>query len=151
MIYEKIRTDVNEALRQGDEVLRKTLLDVIASINSASMTSTGRLEITDELVEKVLLKYLKTVQEMVDTCPDTPQYAAKKAEYLEKLSIIKTYAPRTIDNPEEIESLILRFCEVEGITLAKENIVGVRKAVMPYMKSQRCDMKIVNQVLSKIL
>jgi uncharacterized protein YqeY len=87
-IYEKIKSDMNESLKNGNKARRAVLADIVATIDKASIAGKTRIEITDTLVNEVLTKYKKTVQEMIDTCPDTEQYAARKAEYIANMAVV---------------------------------------------------------------
>ena len=149
--YEAIKTDMTVALKNNNKLLRLTLADIIATIDKASMSGKTRAEITDEFVNDVLIKYKKTVQEMIDTCPDDEKYAGRKAEYKAKLAIVANYAPRVLDDPFEIETLILNFCCDNDIVLTNANRGAIMKNVMPYVKQCNCDMKVAQEVLKKII
>ena len=64
--YESIKADMTSALKNGDKLRRVTLADMVATIDKASTSGKKRVEITDTFVDEVLVKYKKTVQEMVD-------------------------------------------------------------------------------------
>jgi uncharacterized protein YqeY len=149
--YESIKADMTSALKNGDKLRRLTLADMVATIDKAATSGKMRVEITDAFVDEVLLKYKKTVQEMVDTCPDTEKYAEKKAEYLMKLTIAAEYAPKVIDDSCEIEKLILNFACENNLTLTKSNKGAIMKAIMPFLKQNNCDMKVANGVLNKVI
>ena len=73
--YESIRADMTTALKNGDKLRRLTLADIIATIDKTATAGKTRVDITDAFVDEVLVKYKKTVQEMIDTCPDKADYA----------------------------------------------------------------------------
>ena len=139
------------ALKSGDKLRRLTLADMVATIDKAATSGKKRVEITDAFVDEVLLKYKKTVQEMVDTCPDTEKYAEKKAEYLMKLAIATEYAPIVMEDPVEIEKLILDFACENNLVLTKSNKGMIMKSIMPFLKQNNCDMKIANGILNKVI
>ena len=149
--YESIKADMTTALKNGDKLRRLTLADMVATIDKAATSGKKRVEITDAFVDEVLLKYKKTVQEMVDTCPDTEKYAEKKAEYLMKLAIAAEYAPKVIDDSCEIEKLILNFACENNLVLTKSNKGAIMKVIMPFLKQNNCDMKIANKILNKVI
>ena len=149
--YETIKADMTTALKNGDKLRRLTLADMVATIDKAATSGKKRVEITDAFVDEVLLKYKKTVQEMVDTCPDTEKYAEKKAEYLMKLAIAAEYAPKVIDDSCEIEKLILNFACENNLVLTKSNKGAIMKVIMPFLKQNNCDMKVANGVLNKVI
>ena len=149
--YESIKADMTTALKNGDKLRRLTLADMVATIDKAATSGKKRVEITDAFVDEVLLKYKKTVQEMVDTCPDTEKYAEKKAEYLMKLAIATEYAPIVMEDPVEIEKLILDFACENNLVLTKSNKGMIMKSIMPFLKQNNCDMKIANGILNKVI
>ena len=149
--YESIKADMTTALKNGDKLRRLTLADMVATIDKAATSGKKRVEITDAFVDEVLLKYKKTVQEMVDTCPDTEKYAEKKAEYLMKLAIATEYAPIVMEDLVEIEKLILDFACENNLVLTKSNKGMIMKSIMPFLKQNNCDMKIANGILNKVI
>ena len=149
--YESIKAEMTAALKSGDKLRRLTLADMVATIDKAATSGKKRVEITDAFVDEVLLKYKKTVQEMVDTCPDTEKYAEKNAEYLMKLAIDAENAHKVINDPCEIEKLILNFACENNLVLTKSNKGAIMKVIMPFLKQNSCDMKVANGVLNKVI
>ena len=147
--YETLKADMTKALKDGDKERRLTLADIVATIDKASTSGKTRLEITDALVDEVLIKYKKTIQEMVDGCPaDRTQL---KAEYENKLAITLEYAPKVVDDPFEVETLILNFACENNLVLTKSNKGAIMKAIMPFLKQNNCDMKVANNILNKVI
>lgn len=147
--YETLKADMTKALKDGDKERRLTLADIVATIDKTSTSSKTRLEITDALVDEVLIKYKKTIQEMVDGCP--ADRAKLKAEYENKLAITLEYAPKVVDDPFEIETLILNFACENNLVLTKSNKSAIMKVIMPFLKQNNCDMKVANGVLNKVI
>lgn len=147
MTYEKIKEDSNVALKQGDKMRRLVLSDICASIEKASINAKSRSIITDQMVDEVLIKYKKTVQEMVDTCPKTEQYATKLAEYQAKLSIVEEYAPKVVSDYNEIQEAI-SYWITQDLTIPMNNKGAFMKSLMPDCKAKHFDMKVANQVLN---
>ena len=149
--YESIKAEMTAALKSGDKLRRLTLADMVATIDKAATSGKKRVEITDSFVDEVLLKYKKTVQEMVDTCPDTEKYAEKKAEYLMKLAIAAEYAPKIIDDVDEIVKMVNYWgiCNAVSITSGNKGIIV--KNVMPFLKKQGCDMKAAKIAVDKAM
>lgn len=139
--YEKMRLDMNEALKAHNSLARETIGDMVAAINKAAVSGKTRVEITDEFVDGVLLKYLKTVQEQIDTCPNTEFYAERRAKYMAQRDIVRYYAPKVIDSPDEIKAIILSWMEHKGLATFD------KKIIMPLCKKAGMDMKVVNEVV----
>ena len=147
--YETLKADMTKALKDGDKERRLTLADIVATIDKTSTSGKTRLEITDALVDEVLIKYKKTIQEMVDGCP--ADRTKLKAEYENKLAITLEYAPKVVDDPFEVETLILNFACENNLVLTKSNKGAIMKAIMPFLKQNNCDMKVANGILNKVI
>lgn len=150
-IYERIKSDMNESLKSGNKARRAVLADIVATIDKASIAGKTRVEITDVLVNEVLTKYKKTVQEMIDTCPDTEQYAARKAEYIANMAVVNEYAPQMITDEMEITALINKILAEKGLIGTEQPKGVIMKTVMPALKANNCDMKIAQGVLSRLM
>ena len=147
--YNTLKADMTAALKNGDKERRLTLADIVATIDKTSTSGKTRVEITDAFVDEVLTKYKKTVQEMVDGCP--ADRTELKAQYENKLAITLEYAPKVMDDPFEIETLILNFACENGLVLTKSNKGAIMKTIMPFLKQNNCDMKIANGILNKVI
>ena len=149
--YETLKADMTAALKEGNKVRRLTIADMVASIDKASVGAKSRAIITDQLVDEVLLKYRKTVKEMIDTCPDDEKYAGRKAEYREKLAIVEEYAPKVIDDVDEIVKMINLCAITNGVSVTSGNKGPVTKLVMPFLKKSGCDMTAAKAALDKAM
>lgn len=149
-IYEKIKSDMIQALKDGNKARRAVLADIVATIDKAAIAGKTRVEINDQLVNEVLTKYKKTVQEMIDTCPDSEQYAARKAEYVYNMTVVEEYAPKLIEDESELEALIKQLCAEIGAELVPTNKGSIVRIVMPALKARNCDMKKAQGVLNKL-
>lgn len=149
--YETLKADMTTALKEGKKLRRLTIADMVASIDKASVGAKSRAIITDQLVDEVLLKYRKTVKEMIDTCPDDEKYAGRKAEYREKLAIVEEYAPKVIDDVDEIVKMINLCAITNGISVTSGNKGPVTKLVMPFLKKSGCDMTAAKAALDKAM
>ena len=149
MTLDYLRNEMTKALKNGDKIRKNTLSGMInAVIQKAASGKHGRLEITEELIDEVLVKYQKTVQEQIDTCPASrPEL---KEQYLAELAIVKEYAPQLLADKEEIKAKIIELCNTAGVSLEKANRGMIMKTISPEMK-KIADMKIVNQVVGDIL
>ena len=148
--YEQIKTDMTNALKAGNKARRAVLADIIAAVDKASVAGKTRVEITDALTNDVLTKYKKTVQEMIDTCPDTEKYAERKAEYIANMAVVNEYAPQMITDEDTIVNLINQVLYDNEIPVAMQNKGKVMKTVMPILKAENCDMKIAQSILNRL-
>ena len=158
MTLEILKKDMITAWKSGDITRKNVLANMSDAVAKASMTSKGRVEITEALVDETLVKYQKTVQEQYDTCPDTAEDAEREAElkqrkaaYLAELNIVKEYAPQMITDPVEIQKLIFDLAEIDhAMALTKSNRGYVMKTLAVKLKG-KADMAVVNKVVSQIL
>ena len=153
MTIDVLNKDMITFWKLGEPFKKKVLANMIDAVKKASMTSKGRVEITEALVDETLAKYQKTVQEQYDTCPDGEEYAQRKADYLAELSLVKMYAPRMITDYEEVKQAVMavlnEYGPVEALC-AKSNRGTVMKIVAPAMKG-KADMSVVNKVVGELL
>ena len=128
------------AMRNKHKLRKETISTLIDGVNKATIGPKGRIKVTDELVDAVILKEKKTVQEMIDTCP--VDRVETLQEYKLKLAIINEFAPQLITDAQEIEKIINSL----GIELTKAN----RGAIMKVLKG-KVDMAAANKVLGGML
>ena len=146
MTLEILQNDMKQAMKDKNTIARDVLRSVIGAVKKAAIDE--RCDITEALVDKVLLKEKKTLQEQIDTCPaDRPIYLQ---DYRNKMAVLENYVPKLLDNPEEIRDMVENQLAVAGIEPLKFNKGAVMKTVMPVFKG-KADMKIVNQVIGEIL
>ena len=151
MTIDALNKDMIAAWKAGNMTRKAALSNMIDAVKKASMTSKGRVEITDSLVAETLAKYQKTVQEQYDTCPDTPEYEARRIAYGEELAIVKEYAPQMINDPEEIKTMIKGIAEADSnMVLSKANRGYVMKTLASKLKG-KADMSVVNKVVGELL
>jgi hypothetical protein len=143
---ETLKKDKIAAMKAGDIQRKNVLTDMIDTIQKAAITPKGRIEITEQLVDDTLVKYQKTVQEMIDTCP--ADHLDKLAEYQQNMEIVKEYAKQLITDREVIKTLIMELLDANGITCEKANKGKIMKVLAPTFKG-KADMKIVNSVLEE--
>ena len=147
MKLEMLQKEKIAAMKNKDEIRKSVLTDMIDTIQKASITSKGRIEITEQLVDETLIKYQKMTQEMIDTCPASR--ADKLAEYEAAMVIVKEYAPQLITDETKIKGIILDVLSNE-YTLEKKNRGQIMKIVMPTLKG-KVDMAIANKVIGSML
>ena len=146
MTLEFLQNDMKQAMKIGDTELRDIMRSVIGAVKKTAIDE--RCEITEELVDRILLKEAKIIQEQIDTCPKD------RIETLEiynrKLAKIKCYLPKLIDDPQVIELAIRTELAAAGIESVKANRGAIMKLIMPQFKG-KADMKVVNQVVGEML
>lgn len=146
MTLEFLQNDMKQAMKIGDTELRDIMRSAIGNIKKAAIDE--RCEITEELVDRVLLKEAKIIQEQIDTCPKDRVEVLEV--YKRKLAKLKCYLPKLMNDPEEIRVIVVRELAAAGIESVKANKGVAMKTLMPIFKG-KADMKIVNQVITEEL
>ena len=148
MTLEMLQSAKIAATKARDTATKRVLSDMIDACQKASITSKGRVEITEQLVDETLIKYQKTVQEMIDTCPSS--YEDKLKQYKADMEIVKQYAPQLITDKETIANRVKKIAGAQGIELVKANRGALMRSISAELKG-KADMKIVSAVVGDIL
>jgi len=146
MTLETLQSAMIAAMKDRNKARKDSISSLIGAIKKVAIDKNCRDNITEELVNEVILKEKKTVQEMVDTCP--AERTDLLEEYRARLEVINEFAPKLISDESELKALI----ESILATLGDEanNKGAVMKAVMPQLKG-KVDMKVANKVLNEML
>lgn len=145
MKFDKMREDMNLALKNGDKLTRLVLGDMVGTIKTASTAGKVKVDITDDFVDNVLIKYKKGIEDQIASCGELPQYAELKEECHRKLEIVNQYVPKVINDKNEIAQMITQWAEKMNVSYTD------KKTIMPMCKNAHMDMKIVAQVLSELV
>ena len=117
MTLENLQKAKLEAMKAKDIARKDAINNMIDAVQKAAITSKGRVEITDQLVDETLIKYQKTVQEMIDTCPaDRTELMGK---YLAEMKVVKEYAPQLLTDPTEIRIKIAELLSAVNTEIHK--------------------------------
>ena len=140
MTLETLQKEMIAAMKAKNKVRKDTISSIVSAVKKAAIDNKCKDNITEELVNTVILKEQKTMQEMIDTCPaDRTDLLTKKKK---KMTIIAEFAPKLLTDPDEIKT----FIEETGIELVKAN----RGQIMKALKG-KADMKIANGVVGGML
>ena len=140
MTLETLQKEMIAAMKAKNKVRKDTISSIVSAVKKAAIDNKCKDNITEELIDTVILKEQKTMQEMIDTCP--ADRTDLLTEYKEKMTIITEFAPKLLTDPDEIKT----FIEETGIELVKAN----RGQIMKALKG-KADMKIANGVVGGML
>ena len=143
MTYETLHNDMVAAMKAHDKARKGVLSILIADVKKAAIDAGTRDDISEALVDQVILKSQKTAKEQLDTCPD--ERAELKAEYQYNYDVISEYAPRMMTEDEIRALLTEQFAQV----LATKNKGQIMKAVMPVLKG-KADGKSIGAVVAEL-
>jgi len=143
MELEQLRKDMVAAMKARDKARKDSISSLVSAVKKVAIDEGCRDDIPSELVDRVILKEMKSVKEQIDTCPDSrPEL---KAEYQARYDVISEYAPKLM-SAEEVKSYITeKFAEV----VATKNKGQIMKAVMAELKG-KADGKVINQVVGEL-
>lgn len=148
MTLEILQSAKTEAMKNKDLVRKEAISAMIDAVQKASITSKGRIEITEQLTNEVLIKYQKTIQEMIDTCPaDRTELLAK---YTAEMAVVKEFAPQLITDLQTIKDRIFVLVMDAGLVPDKKSKGAIMKLASAEFKG-KADMKIVSQVVAEML
>ena len=143
MTIEILRADMVKAMKEKDKFLKDVVSSLIAAVKKVAIDEGVREDIPEELVDRVILKELKTAKEQIDTCPD--ERVELKKEYQDKYDIITRYAPKQLTEEEIIKIITEKFSE----EIASKNKGVIMKAVMGELKG-KADGKLINKVVADL-
>ena len=146
MKLETIQESIKMAMKTHATLEVETLRGVVAAVKKAAIDK--RCEITEELVDEMLLKEVKIIKEQIETCPATrPEM---REEYEHRLMIVENFAPKLVTDPIEITAMVEATLVKAGVDIETANKGQIMKAVMPVLKG-KVDMKIANQIITTLL
>jgi uncharacterized protein YqeY len=148
MTLEKLQSEMIQAMKSGDKFRKGVIADMIGNVKKAAIDKNCRDNITEDLVNDVLLNCKKTAQEMIDTCP--AERSETLAEYKKQLEIINEFAPTLITDEAQIRTIIALYTSDEGIDLIKTNRGKIMKLASANLKG-KADMSIVSKVVGDML
>ena len=148
MTLEILQKEMIAALKAGDKLRKEVVAGLVDAVKKAGIDKQCRDNIPESLVNTVLQKEQKTMQEMIDTCPT--DRVETLTLYKTKMEIIKEFAPQLLTDPGEIKEKVLALLASTGLEATKKNKGQIMKIVMPAFKGS-ADMSIVNKVISEVL
>ena len=143
MEFEILRKDMVAAMKAKDKPRKDAISALISAVKKVAIDEGCRDDISSELVDRVILKEIKSIKESIDSCPDSrPEL---KAEYQFRYNVFNEYAPKMLSANEVKKILTEKFADV----LASKNKGLIMKTVMAELKG-KADGKIINMVVAEL-
>ena len=142
MTIETLQSEMIAAMKNKNMSRKTAISGYIAAIKKAAIDKGCRDNISEEFVNAELIKIKKSVQEQVDTCPETRLDLMEK--YRAELEIIKEFAPQLIVDPVEIMNIIK----------SASDTILTKKEYMKFFNMNyrgRMDMKVAAMVADKFV
>ena len=145
MTLENLQKEMIKAMKAGNKLRKETISSLIGAVKKVAIDEKCRDNITEELVNKVIIKEKKIVQDMIDTCPESREDLLN--EYKNRMATILEFVPKMMSE-EEVRNAVQEIISSEGVQLT--NIGTVMKVVMPKLKG-KADGKVISKVVGEIV
>ena len=122
---------------------KDAISSLVSAVKKTAIDEGCREDINEELVNRVILKDMKTVKEQIDSCP--AERTDLLAEYQQRYDIMSEYAPAMLSEEEVRKILTEKFADV----IATKNKGQIMKTVMPELKG-KADGKLIGQVVAEL-
>ena len=142
MTLETLQKEMVASMKNKDKIRKDTISSLIGNIKKAAIDEQCRNDIPEALVDKVILKEKKTMQEMIDTCPTDRTETLE--EYNKKIKVINEFAPQMMSEDEVRKAVY----DIIGVDMPYANKGAIMKAVMPKLKG-KADGKVINKVVTE--
>ena len=143
MQFNELQKEMIAALKAGEKIRKNAISNLIAAIKKVAIDEGTRDDISEELVNRVILKEIKSIKEQIDSCP--AERTDLKEEYQTNFDIISAFAPKQLDADEIKKIITEKFSDV----IATGNKGMIMKAVMAELKG-KADGKLINQVVAEL-
>lgn len=140
MRLEELQNQMINAMKNGHKLRKEVISNLIASVKKEAIDKGMRDNITEELVDEVILKEKKILEEMIAGCPESRKDL--KISYKTKLIIIEEFAPKLMETEEEISEYVRGL----GLEITKAN----RGVIMKQLKG-KANLQTANKVIEKLL
>ncbi len=141
MTFETLQKDMVAAMKARDKERKDAISSLVSAVKKVAIDEGCREDIQEELVDRVILKELKTAKEQVDSCPENRKDLLEAYQF--RYDVISEYAP-TLMGEEEVRTLLQ---EKFGEVLATKNKGLIMKTVMPELKG-KADGKVINCIVA---
>ena len=143
MTLEALRKDMVAAMKAKDKTTKDAVSSLVSAVKKAAIDEGCREDVPEALVDRVILKEMKTVKEQIDSCP--AERTDLLAEYQQRYDIMSEYAPAMLSEEEVLKILTEKFADV----IATKNKGQIMKTVMPELKG-KADGKLIGQVVAEL-
>ena len=138
MQIEQLQKEMIAAMKAKDKPRKDAISSLVSAVKKTAIDEGCRDDIKEELVNRVILKEMKTVKEQIDSCP--AERTDLLAEYQQRYDIMSEYAPAMLSEEEVRKILTEKFADVIG---------QIMKTVMPELKG-KADGKLIGQVVAEL-
>ena len=143
MQMEQLQKDMIAAMKARDKARKDAISTLVSAVKKVAIDEGCREDIPEELVNRVIMKEMKTVKEQIDSCPESRTDLLD--EYKARYAVFEEYAPAMM-SAEEVEAVIKeKFADV----IETKNKGQIMKNVVPELKG-KADGKVINEVVARL-
>ena len=143
MQMQQLQKDMIAAMKARDKARKDAISTLVSAVKKVAIDEGCREDIPEELVNRVIMKEMKTVKEQIDSCPESRTDLLD--EYKARYAVFEEYAPAMM-SAEEVEAVIKeKFADV----IETKNKGQIMKNVMPELKG-KADGKVINEVVARL-
>lgn len=143
MEFKTLQNDMIAAMKAHDKPTKDAISSLIAAVKKVAIDEGTRDNISEELVDRVILKEMKSVQEQIDTCPKEREELL--SAYTATKEIISRYAPKLLSEDEVRAILTEKFSDV----LATKQKGLIMKTVMQELKG-KADGGLIGKIVGEV-
>lgn len=143
MQFEQLQKDMITAMKERNRARKDAISTLVSAAKKVAIDEGTRDNISEEIVDRVILKEIKTVKEQIDTCPASREDL--RNEYQARLDVFQEYAPKML-SAQEVEAFLT---EKYADLVAQKNKGLIMKTVMPELKG-KAEGSVINQVVAKL-
>lgn len=146
MKIETLQNEMIKAMKVGDKERKETISALIGAAKNLAIANKCKDNITEDIVDKAIVKEQKTVKEQIETCPsDRTELLGK---YMARYDVISEFAPKMMSEEEMNEAVSRLISEnfPNGVTAKDKG--AVMKVVMAELKG-KADGKALNACVMK--
>lgn len=143
MQFNTLQKDMMVAMKARDKARKDSISVLVSAAKKLAIDEGCREDIPEELVDRAILKEIKSVKEQIDTCP--AERTELMDQYKASLAVMEEYAPKMLSEEEITAILNEKFADV----IATKNKGQIMKAVMAELKG-KADGKLINKVVGDL-
>lgn len=144
MTLEMLQKDMFDAMKNHEKDKKDVVSTLVSAVKTLAINEKCRDNITEELVNKAIMKEVKTVKEQIDTCPKDRTDLLDM--YQRRYEIMQQYAPKMLSKEEIMEIITTKFADV----IVTKNKGMIIKSVMGELKG-KADGKLINACVAELI
>ena len=143
MKFEDLRKDMVAAMKEQNKEKKDAISSLIDATKKVAIDKGVRDNITDDLVNQVVMKELKTIKEQIDTCP--AERSDLLNQYKNRYAFLEAYAPKLMSKDEILKLINEKFSDI----VSTKNKGQIMKNIMPEFKG-KADGKLINEIIEEL-